>query len=67
MTSRAGSASHWNRAYDLGDTTRSWFQDNPTQSLRMLDTVDVTNHDGVIDIGGGASGACRRACFPRFQ
>jgi hypothetical protein len=55
MTSQAGSASHWNRAYDLGDTTRSWFQDNPDQSLQMLDTAGVTSADSVLDIGGGAS------------
>jgi hypothetical protein len=55
MANRAGSASHWNRAYALGDTTRSWFQDNPDQSLHMFDTAGVTNSDSVIDVGGGAS------------
>jgi hypothetical protein len=55
MTNGAESAAHWNRAYDLGDTTRSWFQDNPTQSLRMFDTAGVTSADGLVDIGGGAS------------
>lgn len=56
MANGAGSASHWDRAYDLGDTSRSWFQDNPDQSLHMLDVAGVTNGDSVLDVGGGASG-----------
>lgn len=55
MTGETGTAGHWDSAYDLGDTTRSWFQDSPVQSLRMFDAAAVTSADSVIDVGGGAS------------
>ncbi len=46
---------HWDAAYAQGDTTRSWFQEDPRMSLRMLDAAGVTAADSVIDVGGGAS------------
>lgn len=46
---------HWDHAYEQGDTTRSWFQEQPQQSLHMLDSAGVSATDSVIDIGGGAS------------
>jgi hypothetical protein len=55
MTGATGSAAHWDSAYDLGDATRSWFQDSPVQSLHMFDAADVGSADSVIDVGGGAS------------
>jgi hypothetical protein len=48
-------ADHWDQAYALGATTRSWYQDQPAMSLRMFDTAGVSTDDSVIDIGGGAS------------
>jgi hypothetical protein len=50
-----GSAEHWDRAYDQGDTTRSWFQTEADQSLRMLENADIGPADSVIDVGGGSS------------
>ena len=52
---KAEAAAHWDGAYALGDTTRSWFQDQPRVSLRMFDAAAVSPSDGVIDVGGGAS------------
>jgi hypothetical protein len=49
------SAEHWDSAYAQGEQTRSWFQQYPGASLRMLDAAGVTPQDSVIDIGGGAS------------
>lgn len=51
----AGAAQHWDDAYAHGDTTRSWFQEQPGRSLAMLDRAGVTQEDSVIDIGGGAA------------
>jgi trans-aconitate methyltransferase len=48
-------AQHWDAAYDQGETTRSWFQEQADQSLRMFDAAGVAVADGVIDVGGGAS------------
>jgi len=45
----------WDGAYDLGDVTRSWYQELPTQSLRMVAAAGVASADSVIDVGGGAS------------
>lgn len=48
-------ADHWNQAYRQGETTRSWFEVTPAESLRLLDRAGVTADDSVIDVGGGAS------------
>ena len=50
-----GTAEHWDSAYAQGERTRSWFQEYPGASLRMLDAAGVTPQDSVLDIGGGAS------------
>jgi hypothetical protein len=46
---------HWDAAYAEGDDTRSWFEEYPGMSLRMLDSAGVSAADALIDIGGGAS------------
>jgi hypothetical protein len=51
----AVAAGHWNEAYGRGDTTRSWFQDRPTASVRMLAAAGPRPSDSLIDVGGGAS------------
>lgn len=51
----AGTAQHWDSAYAKGERTRSWFEEHPAASLRMLDAAGVTPRDGVLDVGGGAS------------
>ena len=48
-------AAHWDAAYAQGDGTRSWFEEHPDMSLRMLDSAGVSAADAVIDVGGGAS------------
>ncbi len=55
MTTNATRAAHWDHAYAAGDTTRSWYQPAPVMSLRMLDSVDITLDDAILDVGGGAS------------
>ena len=55
MDGDADAAAHWDDAYAAGETTRSWYQQQPEMSLRMLDTAGVTADDSVIDVGGGAS------------
>jgi hypothetical protein len=49
-------AEHWDSAYAQGEQTRSWFQQYPGASLRMLDTAGVNPQDSVIDIGGVPQG-----------
>ena len=48
-------AAHWDGAYAQGDGTRSWFEEHPDMSLRMLDAAGVSAADALIDVGGGAS------------
>ena len=55
MPPLGGTAEHWDSAYAQGERTRSWFQEYPGASLRMLDAAGVTSQDSVLDIGGGAS------------
>jgi hypothetical protein len=52
MTARP--ARHWDLAYQRGEATRSWFETEPAQSLRMIDAV-ASCPQSVIDIGGGSS------------
>jgi len=55
MTDQADAAAHWDGAYVQGDDTRSWFEEHPDMSLRMLDAAGVSAADALIDVGGGAS------------
>ena len=50
----AGSA-HWDAAYSQGETTRSWYQDQAAESLRLLDDAGVPSTASVLDVGGGAA------------
>jgi hypothetical protein len=49
------SARHWDHAYAQGASTRSWFQPEPTMSVRMLEAAGVSAGDSVLDVGGGAA------------
>ena len=55
MASEPGVAPHWDNAYAKGETTRSWFEQQPGMSLRMFSLAGVAVADAVIDVGGGAS------------
>jgi methyltransferase family protein len=55
MADQAQAAAHWDAAYAQGDETRSWFEEHPDMSLRMLGAAGVSAADAVIDVGGGAS------------
>lgn len=48
-------AGHWDSAYAEGETSRSWYQEQPTASLELFEAVGVRTADPVIDVGGGAS------------
>jgi hypothetical protein len=55
MATEPGTAAHWDDAYGQGEGTRSWFQQQPAMSLRMMDTAGACADDSVIDVGAGAS------------
>jgi trans-aconitate methyltransferase len=55
VAEQAQAAAHWDAAYAQGDDTRSWFEEHPGMSLRMLGAAGVSAADAVIDVGGGAS------------
>jgi trans-aconitate methyltransferase len=55
MADQAKTAAHWDAAYAQGDETRSWFEEHPAMSLRMLGAAGISPADAVIDVGGGAS------------
>lgn len=47
---------HWNEVYATrGVEERSWSEPEPTTSLELLDVLDVTPGDSIIDIGAGES------------
>ena len=55
MAGQGKAAPHWDAAYAQGDDTRSWFEQHPGMSLRMLASAGVSAADALIDVGGGAS------------
>jgi trans-aconitate methyltransferase len=55
MAEQAQAAAHWAAAYARGDETRSWYEEHPDMSLRMLGAAGVSAADALIDVGGGAS------------
>jgi hypothetical protein len=55
MAGDSREAAHWDDAYAAGETTRSWFQQQPVMSLRMFGSAGVSAAASVIDVGGGAS------------
>ena len=59
MADLATAATHWDAAYAQGDDTRSWFEEHPAMSLRMLGCAGVSAADALIDVGGGASPLAR--------
>lgn len=48
-------ATHWDQAYDQGDSTRSWHQDQSMMSLRMLQRAGAAPTESLIDVGGGSA------------
>lgn len=47
---------HWEQVYqNKGPMEVSWFQENPAQSLRLIEQCDLSRNDSIIDVGGGAS------------
>jgi trans-aconitate methyltransferase len=59
MTGQERAAAHWDAAYAQGDDTRSWFEEHPHMSLRMLCAAGISAADALIDVGGGASPLAR--------
>jgi hypothetical protein len=55
MAGQAQAAAHWDAAYAQGEDKRSWFEEHPGMSLRMLGSAGVSAADALIDVGGGAS------------
>lgn len=55
MAEQSQAAAQWDAAYAQGDDTRSWYEEHPGTSLRMLASAGVSAADALIDVGGGAS------------
>ncbi len=52
----SGLKAHWDKIYaDKGEFGVSWFQQDPTPSLEMMEAIGADPSKSVIDIGGGAS------------
>ena len=66
MGDQAQAAAHWDAAYTQGDDTRSWSEQHPDTSPRMLDSAIVSAADALIDVGGGASPLTRALLYLGF-
>jgi SAM-dependent methyltransferase len=57
MTAPTG---HWDAAYAGGDRNRSWFQEDPAESLAAVARVAPPLDAPIIDVGGGSSALAGR-------
>ena len=58
---------HWDEIYGRRLPTEvSWYQDQPTVSLALLDALRVTPDQSIVDVGGGASVLVDRLLDRRF-
>ncbi len=47
---------HWDSVYKLRPEDEvSWYQEEPTLSLSLIDSLNLDKQDSLIDVGGGAS------------
>ena len=62
-----GVSGHWDGIYGRRLPTEvSWYQDEPTVSLALLDALDVIPQEAIVDVGGGASVLVDRLLDRRF-
>ena len=53
---RLDRTAHWQAVYtSKRETEVSWFEENPTTSLRLIQDTQASRDAAIIDIGGGAS------------
>lgn len=51
-----GRQAHWESIYTAkGEAEVSWFEETPTESLRLLQLVGAQPSSAIIDVGGGTS------------
>lgn len=56
----ADGAQHWNEVYATKDASEvSWFEEDPTTSLELIELLSPNPNAGVVDVGGGASPLAR--------
>jgi trans-aconitate methyltransferase len=47
---------HWEKVYDSNSPREvSWYQNEPTLSMRLIDHTQIANDAPIIDVGGGTS------------
>lgn len=47
---------HWNNIYNKKDPNEvSWYQPTPNISLTLIESLNVSKGDSIIDVGGGAN------------
>ena len=51
-----GDRAHWDGRYaSTGSGAVSWYEEQPTTSLELLEALAIGLHDPIVDVGGGAS------------
>ena len=50
------SQQHWENVYtSKSSELLSWYQDQPTVSLKLIEASGIAKNEPIIDVGGGAS------------
>lgn len=56
VTSGIDRRAHWDRVFEeRGPSAVRWNERSPRMSLEMIDLAGIGPHEGVVDVGGGAS------------
>ena len=64
----ANRKAHWETVYTTkGENEVSWFQENPSPSLELIDLAGSTPDSAIVDIGGGASRLVDSLVASRFN
>ncbi len=64
----ANRKAHWETVYTTkGENEVSWFQENPSPSLELIDLAGATPDSVIVDIGGGASRLVDHLVASRFN
>ena len=54
---------HWEQVYKKkADNEVGWFQTVPEKSIELNEKYATSNHDKIIDVGGGASNLTKLLC-----
>src|SRR5690554_560355 len=47
--------SHWNTAYDKEDKKLGWFEENPAQTMQLIESCKLETNAKILNVGAGTT------------